>query len=323
MFYRSDWPEVGLAAALGERTPEPAETGARANWTVQSRVDGILISWLAAKCGFESDLYGFPIWECRLEAEHPDEGFLNALSDPRLKEEIAAGIRQLVAASPGGATYLFSRVIRTEPLHPLFLEHGFEEVEQRRLYRTAVSGITGTEESSFAGHVRFMSLAEFAPARRVSVQEQIREVCREVFGDKGHSRHFTDPVLLKRLPGVTYILAAMELNFARQEPTTFLLAVDTSASRVLGFTVVGKKAGLTPNMYTQLLSAVRREYQGRDIYSGITQLLKKTLPQDATLLNVTHDGNRAIQAAYQRSGRIHLADTVVVRRILQPGVAAP
>ncbi len=320
MFYRSDWPEVGLAAALGERTSEPAEARARADWTVQSRVDGILTTWIAAKCGFESELYGFPIWECRLEVEPADEGFLDVLSSARLNKAIAAGIRQLVAAPPPGATYLFSRVIRTEPLHPLFLENGFEEVERRRIYRTAARGITGSEEPSFAGHVRFMSLAEFAPTRRMPIREQICDVCRDAFGDKGHSRHFTDPFLLKRLPGIAYILAAMELNFAHQEPAAFLLAVDTSASRALGFTVVGKKAGLTPNMYTQLLSAVRTECQGRNIYSGITQLLKKTLPEDATLLNVTHEGNRAIQAAYERSGRIHLADTVVVRRILQPGI---
>lgn len=109
----------------------------------------------------------------------------------------------------------------------------------------------------------------------------------------------------------------MELNFERLDAESFLLAVERGSARVCGFSVVGKKAGLSSNMYTQLLSAVRKEYQGRDIYLGLTRRLVQRLPQDAVLLNATHAGNIAMQLVYQRSGRIHLADTIVVRRVLQ------
>ena len=41
-----------------------------------------------------------------------------------------------------------------------------------------------------------------------------------------------------------------------------------------------------------------------------------TLPL-ASLSNVTHTDNHKIQRAYAASGRMHLADTVVLRRVLQ------
>jgi hypothetical protein len=62
---------------------------------------------------------------------------------------------------------------------------------------------------------------------------------------------------------------------------------------------------------------VRKVYRGRGIYRGLTHLLSQALPQDAMLLNVTHADNAAIQRAYQDSGRVYLADTVVLRRVFQ------
>ncbi len=321
MYYRSDWPEVGLSAAINESTAGGRGAGARSEavWDLELRGKNAAIHWIAVRNRFESELYGFPVCECRIETDDVEGPDLSGLCGARLRPVIVAGIDQLLDALPRGAIYLFSRMVRTEPLYPALLELGFEEVEQRRLYRTRVCDLAGREMSSFDGSLRFASLADLAHDQLGPAREEIFQICREVFGEKGHSRHFTDPFLLERLPGIAYITAAMDLNFRRQKPGAFLLALDRETTRVLGFSVVGEKAGLIPGMYTQLLSAVRKEYQGRDIYAGISQLLKKTLPREATLLNVTHEGNSAIQAAYRRSGRVHLADTVVVRRICRAG----
>ena len=79
--------------------------------------------------------------------------------------------------------------------------------------------------------------------------------------------------------------------------------------------MVGRKPGLNCDVYTQLLSAVRTGYRDRNIYQGITRFLAGRLPPDAVLLNVTHADNLPMRASYQRSGRRHLADTVVMRRV--------
>ena len=107
----------------------------------------------------------------------------------------------------------------------------------------------------------------------------------------------------------------MKLNFEHVMPSHFLVAVDIRFDRVCGFSAVGRKPGLNEELYTQLLSAVRKTYRGRGIYRGLTGLLSQTLPHDVPLLNVTHTDNRAMQRAYQDSGRVHLADTVVLRRV--------
>jgi len=107
----------------------------------------------------------------------------------------------------------------------------------------------------------------------------------------------------------------MALNFEQVTPSHFLVAVDIGSGQVCGFSAVGKKPGLKEDTYTQLLSAVQKAYRGRGIYRGLTHLLSQTLPQDATLLNIVHTDNRAIQRAYRDSGRAHLADTVVLRRV--------
>jgi hypothetical protein len=166
-------------------------------------------------------------------------------------------------------------------------------------------------------------LDEKDPQHHEHFRVQILEICREVFGEQGYSRHFTDAFLREKLPGSSYITAAMRLNFARLDPGSFLVALDAAHDRVCGFSVVGKKPGLIPSLYTQLLSAVRRDFQGREIYSGLSRMLVRKLPSEAMLLNVTHAGNHAIQAAYQRSGRVLLADTVIVRRVFTPRPIVP
>lgn len=314
MNYRSDWPEIGLSSAMSEGTQ--AQAGNLPDWMDESRVGETVVRWVAFKDRFESKLYGFPIWNLRLEVENLEDDILDARAIwPQ--RAICEAIERFVTTPPWGAAYVFSRIIKTEPLYEPFLKCGFLEVEQRRLYRTRVEEIKAREPLSLDESIQFLSLAEAPPAQCSSFREQMFDVCADAFGDRGYSRHFSDPFLLERLAGRAYILAAMELNFERLDAGSFLLAVDRDSARVCGFSVVGKKAGLSFNMYTQLLSAVRKEYQGRDIYLGLTRLLVQKLPEEAMLLNATHTGNIAIQVACQRSGRIHLADTIVMRRVLK------
>ena len=105
----------------------------------------------------------------------------------------------------------------------------------------------------------------------------------------------------------------------RLPPAGFLVALDGSPERVAGFSIFGEKPGLAGATHTQLLSAVRADYRGRGVYGGLTRLLWQSLPRDATLLNVTHAENRGMQNAYHKSGRLRLADTVIVRRIFDIG----
>ena len=107
----------------------------------------------------------------------------------------------------------------------------------------------------------------------------------------------------------------MALNFENVTPEHFLLAFDTGASQVRGFSAVGKKPGLEGNTYTQLISAVSRDHHCQGIYLGLTALLAEIFAQDVRLLNVTHATNRDMGKAYKDSGRIHLADTVILRRV--------
>ena len=101
----------------------------------------------------------------------------------------------------------------------------------------------------------------------------------------------------------------MKLNFRYVPAHHFLVAIDRRVNDICGFSVIGKKG----KHYKQLLSAVQQAYRGQGVYGALTSLLSQTLPQDATLLNVTHADNRAMQKAYRRSGRVHLVDTVVLR----------
>jgi ribosomal protein S18 acetylase RimI-like enzyme len=322
MYYRSDWPEVGLPAALGQS--RSVDLTVRLDdgqgWVQETEVSGATFRWVVTPSKFESNLYGFPVWNLHLEVDDADDNVLAPRLDSAiLQESVNDGARQLSDASPWGAAYVCSKLIRDEPLYSALRRVGFEEVEHRRLYTCRVGDIVPGQLQFSEGSIRFTSLAEIAPEQSPSYREQILDICREAFEGKGHSRHFTDPILLERLPGMAYILAVMELNFEQVPLNRFLVAMDTDSDEACGFSVLGKKPGLEEDVYTQLLSAVRKAYRGQGIYRGLTSLLAQKLPQDAKLLNVTHVGNRAIQRAYQGSGRVHLADTVVLRRVSRTG----
>ena len=70
MHHRSDWPEVGLSAALGdgELSPFQSTTGDTSLWVHETRFAGIPVRWLCSQNAFESQLDGFPIWKFHVEA---------------------------------------------------------------------------------------------------------------------------------------------------------------------------------------------------------------------------------------------------------------
>ena len=94
-----------------------------------------------------------------------------------------------------------------------------------------------------------------------------------------------------------------------------LLALEADSDSVCGFSIVSERLGLAESHYTQLLSAVRTAHRGKGVYAGLTRLLVETLPDHAQLLNVTHAENHAMQRAYLNTGRLHYADTLVLRRV--------
>lgn len=296
----------------------PAGFGARAadegEWVRQTATGDLVARWSAAKNAFESGLYGFGMWELRIEAAGGPAAGLSSATADALDAHVAGEIGRVLESLPAGIDYLYAKVVEGEPLHRALSAVGFRQVEHRSLYRTPVSALSPAARPEGAGAVRYGTLADAAGPAQARQREQILELCREAFGQQGHSRHYTDPVLVERLPGLAYTLAVMQLNFDRLAPSDILVAVDPGPGVVCGFTVVEKKAKLPGNVHTQLLSAVGRDYRGRGIYQGLTELLRRRLPAGAVLLNVTHAANRSMQGAYRRSGRIHVADTRILRR---------
>lgn len=317
LYYRSDWPEVGLPTAFGGGGLPPLlpQSAAAAGWVCETQVADLTVRWLAAPNAFESQFYGCPIWDFHVEAGGDSAGLSSADCLDLLQDHLCAEIDRLPGALPWDQAYVCAKVVAGEPLHGALSRRGFLEIEHRRLYKTAVRDMVARSAPSAERTFRFTSLEEIAPARRGSYREQLLDICREAFDRQGFSRHFTDVFLLQRRPGLDYILAVMQLNFDRRPLKDFLVAVHADTDRIAGFSVVGEKAGLTGASHTQLLSAVAKDYRGSGIYQGLTRLLWQTLPSDATLLNVTHVENGAMQRAYLQSGRVHLADTVLVRRV--------
>lgn len=318
MYYRSDWPEVGLPTALNKpRSSASFNTNLDdGRWVKETRTSNAISRWVAKQSQFESNLYGFPVWSLYWEIDDADSNLLTVRLDaPPLLELVDEAVCQLTDVLPWGIAYVFAKLVKDEPLCAAMCQVGFEEVEHRCIYRCQVRDIVSRAVLLAQDGIQFTSLAATAPEQLRAYRQQILDICREAFEVKGHSRHFTDPILLKQRPGVAYILDVMALNFEHVMPDRFLVAVDTGSDQVCGFSVVGKKPGLGEDVYTQLLSAVRQTHRGRGIYRGLTSLMARIMPQDATLLNVTHTDNRAIQRAYQGSGRTHLADTVVLRRV--------
>lgn len=315
MYYRSDWPEVGLPTALTERRPVDDDQG----WRQEIKVVGGMLRWVAIQSEFESNLYGFPMWNLRLEIEDADGDLLTTQPDSALlQKHVNERVCQLLDMPPWRTAYVYSKLVKGEPLYDALLQVGFQETEIRRVYMIKVRDIVSYLPPFSNDDIRLTSLAKVEPDQLPSFREQILDICQVAF-EQGHSRHFTDPVLLERLPGIAYILAAMELNFERVAPDHLLIAVDSGMNQICGFSVIAERSGLHKNLYTQLLSAVRKTHQRRGIHRGMTRLITQLLPQDATLLNVTHVSNLKIRGVYQSKSRdklaVHVADVSVLRRV--------
>jgi hypothetical protein len=263
---------------------------------------------------FETGFYEVACWDFRLELYCPD-GTMDPLNAIGLRGFLEESIANLLDAISGEAVYVSSKVVASEPLYRDLVTIGFEQVEHRSIYKCKVGELIVAEQSNTEKVLDYLSLAQMPRDLRGSYRRQLLEVCAESFGD-GWSRHFRDPCLINIRSGVEYILGLMHRNFQNIAPEGFLLAVDQVDGTLAGFSVVGRKPNLEKETYTQLLSAVRPSYRGAGVYRGLTRLLRSSFPEDAVLLNVTHIQNESIQRAYKDSGRMPLADTVVVRRCL-------
>jgi ribosomal protein S18 acetylase RimI-like enzyme len=265
---------------------------------------------------FESNLYQFPICDLFLHV-NDDKGLIltNQIDSSVLTNLVKEGISKLIESSNWYKNYISSKVVIGEPLHSALLQNGFRAIEYRRLYTCKISELRATEFEVQKKGICYTTLSAIPTSDHEAYREQVLAIAQESFAQGGYSRHFTDSFLLNRCAGVEYIKEVMKLNFKSLDPKKFLLAIDNDLSVVCGFSVIGKKPGIEETTYTQLLSAVSKEYRGLGIYRGITRLLSESLPPDARLLNVTHVENQKIQRAYEGSGRKHMADTVVIRRI--------
>ena len=309
--YQSDWAEAGSPYPLSN-----CAAGDRSGQCIHEKnVSGADFRWNLRENIFESEFYGFPLLELQLEVDDPRMVFLNDQMDNQvLHREIYSETAEVIRNHIRGEAYLYSRLVRHEPLSSALIRLDFREVELRRIFGCRFGDLKGFRSESFSDFViRYCTLADFSSNQVPELQEQILEVCREAFSS-GHTRHYTDSLLFGRRPGTEYILAVMELNFKHVDLRHFLVAVDEDKTRICGFTVLGKKPGIVGSVYSQLLSAVSGFYRGQGVYRGLTELAARTFPPGAGLLNVTHVRNRKIQRAYQESGRRHVADTVVFRR---------
>jgi len=319
VYYRSDWIEAGAEEPLA---PHKIDVFRPSNTTgdpvaIRDTVDGTPVEGIAQQDVFESTLYGMCVANLRFEAEDVTLRDIEAiLASPSLHRKIAEAADALSERLPGDEGYLAWRPIAGSRLHAALAEAGYQAVESRRLYGCSVADLKADAPADLPSPIRMTTLGSLTEGRRERARREIVSICRDAFGDRGESRHFRDPVLSGRLPGTDYIVAAMRLNFSQVDPGHILLAVDTEHDRVCGFTVVGKRTGLERATYSQLLSAVSEPYRGREIYAALTELVCRTLPADARMLNVIHTANLAIQRAYSRSGRRHLEDTVVLRRYI-------
>lgn len=316
MLYRSDWPEVGLGAPFEEGAvfTLAASLEERSIYQARDEYTGAAVQIVAQPNRLESDLYSVACWEFRIEADLPQRS-LAGFASPGLRRTIDEAIDRFLSAVPSHPAYVYSKLVAGEPLYDVLRRAGFDEVEQRQLYRCSIAGLTAREGRHDDVNVGYQTLTQIPTARHESYRQQLLDICAESF-QSGGSRHFRDSFLTDRVPGVDYILAVMRSNFAHVPPEGFLLAVDRAGGELLGFSVVARKSGMRAQTYTQLLSAVRASSRGRGIYGGLTTLLAKTFPPGATLLNVTHAQTTAIHRAYRDTGRVHFADTSLVRRVL-------
>lgn len=308
MFTRSDWPETGLPRAIND---EGMAASGPPDWLAETRIGSRHLRWVATVDAFESSLYHLPVVSARVEMEAPDKATL-VRAEGAERDAFLSWVQGLVTAVPWPACYLLAKVVRDEWLHDALIADGFDEVERRRMYWTRVSDLIAP--TSGASEIVFTTMADVDSGMHGRYRDDMMAICSDAF-EKGHSRHFRDPFLLARAPGLAYIRSVMQLNFDHVAPGFQLLAIDPAHDRLCGFSVVGPKRGLAAETFTQLLTGVRSEYRGRGVYQGFTGQLKQMLSLDAVLVNATHADNAAMEAAYRRSGRKPLSDTVVLRRV--------
>jgi hypothetical protein len=307
MYYRSDWPELGLSGPLSDRNSHVDSHAWLGTGNSKWR-------WVSKPDEFESQLYGIPIWNLHLEILDSGNGWLaGGLNSNRLSCSLQENLQQFLLQAPWSDAYVTTKLVQEEPLYQVLTDAGFEQVEHRCLYKSNVSRLQ-LSQGKLDNSVHYQSMATIDANQRDLVREQILEICKEGF-QMGYSRHFADDFLLQRVPGLKYILDVMKLNFERIPLRFILLALDVDSNRLCGFSILSERSVLGKPQYTQLLSAVRKAYRGKGVYAGLTHLLGEILPNETQLLNVTHAENHAMQRAYKNSGRLHYADTLVLRRI--------
>jgi len=312
MFYRSDWAEAGF--------PSPLQAGDGKGPSGQllrkRRLSGAVFKWLIRETEFETGFYGFPVKELVLEIRGigSEEG-AKVSGSSEWRKVILRETSRVMEDPSLKAGYVFSKVLREEPLHDALIRCEFKEVEQRKLYGCRFRDLrqSGDWKSSFE-ELDFLTLEKLNALDPGKAREQILGLCRSSFKN-GYTRHFADSVLREKKPGLDYILALMELNFRNLSPGNILVAFDRERDAICGFSILGRKPGSEEASYSQLLSAVSPEYRGRGVYRRLSSLARDRFPPDALLLNVTHSDNLKIQRAYRDSGRRHIADTCVLRRV--------
>ncbi len=306
MYYRSDWPELGLNGPISDENipidPQAWQRAGNGRWR-----------WVSKPDDFESKLYEIPICNLHLEILDTGEGgwLARGLHRASFSHRLQDMLQRFLERAPWSDAYVATKITPNDPLSQVLTAAGFEPVEHRCLYTCEVSKLRISRDR-IDNSIDYRSLATIAASRRDGIREQILDICKEGF-QRGHSRHFSDAFLRQRAPGLTYILDVMKRNFERVPLHFILLALDTDSGHLCGFSILQQRPGLGKLQYTQLLSGVRKAYRGRGVYGGLTHLLTKALPAEARLVNVTHAENHAMRRAYRNTGRLHYADTLVLR----------
>lgn len=321
MYYRSDWPEKGFETRLNDsdNTNLNGQLNKKDCQIIEKKFSGSILRCVLHKNEFESEFYKFPIYELFFTVTDSDKISIgDRLNNDLLQSSIDEVIQRLVESKTClGNAYIAAKLVKHEPFYKVLVKYGFDEVENRRLYICKIKALRSEKLSYINDNIKYTSLAS-TPEKKISeYRDQILDICEKAFGSKGLSRHFCDPFLIVRQPYKNYILSVMALNFKHVPLNQFLIAADSELKQIYGFSVVGKKPGLKGDVYSQLLSATQKEYRGKGIYRGLTVKLYQSFPKDATLLNVTHVANEKIQRAYKKSGRQHLSDTVILRRVFK------
>ena len=319
MYYRSDWPEIGFETPFNDsdNTNLNGQLNKKNCQIIEKKFSGFILRCVLQKNEFESEFYKFPIYELFFTVTDSDKISIgDRLNNDLLQSSTDEVVQRLVESKTClGNAYIAAKLVKHEPFYKVLVKYGFDEVENRRLYICKIKALKSEKLSYINDNIKYTSLASTPQKQFSEYRDQILDICEKAFGSKGLSRHFCDPFLIVRQSYKNYILSVMALNFKHVPLNQFLIAADSDLKQIYGFSVVGKKPGLKGDVYSQLLSATQEECRGKGIYRGLTVKLYQSFPKDATLLNVTHVANEKIQRAYKKSGRQHLSDTVILRRV--------